>query len=68
MKFNEGFNKRLIIKVGRPTYRRVPPIYGTLVIRISNFILSLAKLRKATVSFVMSTHPHESVLLPLDGF
>jgi len=32
------------------------------------FLVTFAKLRKATISFVMSIYPHGTTRLPLDGF
>jgi hypothetical protein len=39
-----------------------------LISNLNNIIFAFAKLRKATISFVMSVCPHATTPLPLDGF
>ena len=50
--------------------RRQGQLYGLTCVRIDNcFLGAFAKLRKATISFVMSVRPsHETTRLLLDGF
>ena len=35
---------------------------------VTSYVGAFAKLRKASVSFVMYFRPHSTTLLPLDGF
>jgi hypothetical protein len=44
------------------------PFSAKLCLRVSLFLGAFAKLRKATISFVLSIRTHGTTRLPLEGF
>jgi len=48
--------------------RTVPQKSPVVVVLFDSLLHAFSKLRKATVSFVMSVRPHGTNLFPLDGF